>query len=135
MAAAPYTPPYSYGFASGLGEFSTNNANSDNKTFYYTSYSGYAGEGGVAYDGAGADTADDWLFSPELSLQEGLVYEISFLYKSSSYNKTNKFEVKAGTTATVDGMTMTISEPQVARSHTIFQQKPYGSLLLQQEIM
>ena len=43
MAAAPYTPPYSYGFASGLGEFSTNNANSDNKTFYYTSYSGYAG--------------------------------------------------------------------------------------------
>ncbi len=123
MAAAPYTPPYSYGFASGLGEFSTNNANSDNKTFYYTSYSGYAGEGGVAYDGAGADTADDWLFSPELSLQEGLVYEISFLYKSSSYNKTNKFEVKAGTTATVDGMTMTISEPQVCTQSYDFSTK------------
>lgn len=112
MAAAPYTPPYSYDFNSGLGEFTTDDANSDQKTFSYnTSYAGISVSNCVAYNGSGTtQAADDWLFSPQLSLEGGLVYEVSFYYKSSGTGKNNKIEVKAGATASVADMTMTVCE-------------------------
>lgn len=109
MAAAPYTPPYSYDFNSGLGEFTSLDSNGDGNTFKLTSYSGYNYSGGAFYDGTATQgSANDWLFTPELTLQSGLVYEMSFYCKTATDGKTNKLEIKAGSTKTAEGMTVNV---------------------------
>lgn len=109
MAAAPYAPPYSYDFNSGLGEFTSLDSNNDGNTFKLSSYSGYEYTGAAFYDGTATQgAADDWLFTPELTLQSGLIYEMSFYCKSGTSGKTNKVEVKAGTTKTAEGMTVNV---------------------------
>lgn len=103
MAAAPYTPPYSYDFNSGLGEFTSLDSNGDGNTFKLTSYSGYNYTGGAFYDGTATQgAADDWLFTPGLTLQSDLVYEMSFYCKTQTSGKTNKLEIKAGSTKTAE---------------------------------
>lgn len=111
MAAAPYTPPYSYDFNSGLGEFTSLDSNGDGNTFKLTSYSGYNYTGGAFYDGTATQgAADDWLFTPELTLQSDLVYEMSFYCKTQTSGKTNKLEIKAGSTKTAEGMTVNVMD-------------------------
>lgn len=59
---------------------------------------------GLKYQYHGSNAADDWLFSPALSLSAGKEYKIKYWLKESNPNK-EKFELYVGTTTNVSDYT------------------------------
>ncbi len=49
--------------------------------------------------------ADDWFFTPPLTMQAGLTYQLQFKYRSFSSAYVEALEVKIGSTATAAGQT------------------------------
>lgn len=84
--------------------FSTLDANQDGTTWYYFN----AGGQHLACGPYNNDTGnDDWLFTPPFHLTTGRVYNVKM--KARNYlapDYINTFEVKAGQSATVEGMTL-----------------------------
>lgn len=103
-AEAPYTPPFSEDFSSGLGEFTTAGTNPV-KTAQYQGFSG----AGLQYAGT-TEAADAWLFSPAFTLKADLVYKLTYKAKSNGSNTTNKVEWKVGNSASADAMTVNLGE-------------------------
>lgn len=100
-AEAPYTPPFSENFNSGMGEFTAAGDNPIKVLNYYGE--GYSN--GLQYAGSGSETADAWLFTPALTLKADLVYKLTYSVKITGSNTTNKIEWKAGNSASPDAMT------------------------------
>lgn len=103
-AEAPYTPPFSENFNSGMGEFTAAGDNPIKVLNYY-------GEGysdGLQYAGSASETADAWLFTPALALKADLVYKLTYSVKITGSNTTNKIEWKAGNSASPDAMTASL---------------------------
>lgn len=115
LAQQPYTPPYTESFEDGLGEFIAYDSNNDgNKIKANLNYGGgYDYSKGIYYVGTAESGADDWLFSPSLSLKSGMVYELTYYHKMPTSGKVNKVEWKVGTSADVSAMTISVGEPIV----------------------
>ncbi len=113
IAQQPYTPPFSESFEEGLGEFIAADGNNDgNKIKANLNYGGgYNYSKGVYYVDTSDNGADDWLFTPALSLKAGMVYELSYWYKLPDSGKTYKVEWKAGTSPETSAMGTAVAAP------------------------
>jgi hypothetical protein len=120
-ATAVATFPYTEGFESiPAGQalpcgFNILDANNDKATWAITKATPYAGTNALRYTSALANSvaANDWFFTPALTLAANTRYQLAFRYRgegiaptASSY--TEKLEVKAGPTATPAGQTTTL---------------------------
>ena len=64
----------------------------------------------INYTGSESDY-DEWLITPELSLEAGKAYIISMTFGTDSWFNASKAEVKAGDAPTAEAMTETVFEP------------------------
>lgn len=110
MAQTAVTPPFSASFDSGKGDFTMYDGNQDGNTIKTVSYSGYNYSNCLYYVGNADNAADEWLFTPALNLQAGLVYEMTYYYKLSSSGKTYSIQWNAGASADAAAMTVTEGE-------------------------
>ncbi len=113
------TPAYSPGFAAGnavapwstdfssINDFLTFTASpADNYSWQYDETSHRAK---LVYDTYNSVPGnDDWLISPPIMLQQGMLYPVSYLVSSYSDRYTQTVEIKAGTTPTPAGMTFDV---------------------------
>lgn len=106
-AEAPYTPPFSENFNSGMGEFTAAGTNPVKTLSYY----GYNNSSGLQYAGTTDAAADAWLFTPALNLKSGLIYKLTYKAKTTASGKTNKVEWKVGNAASADAMTTSLGDP------------------------
>ncbi|UOQ73908.1 T9SS type A sorting domain-containing protein [Hymenobacter cellulosilyticus] len=60
------------------------------------------------YNEDGATPGNDWFYTPPLLLRTGNRYQLSFKYRNSGSNYTEKLEVKYGTSASPAGQTATL---------------------------
>ncbi len=116
--------PFSETFDNGMGEFTYEDANNDGITFKTLGFYGYNYSNGLQYPGSATETANDWLFTPVMSLRAGYIYELSFRYKVTTSGSTQRIEWKAGTSAESAAMTVNIAE---AKEYTY----NYGSWALE----
>lgn len=100
-------PPYSVDFSTedDFKTFTTIDGNSNGKTWsYYKRYQRVR----LLYDSKKQN--DDWLITPGIKLEGGKAYLVSFdAYCDSDYPE--RIEVKAGTSATADAMTLVAINP------------------------
>ncbi|MCM1450875.1 MAG: choice-of-anchor J domain-containing protein [Clostridium sp.] len=101
----PYGAPFEVTFNSTsiFAEygFTVLDANEDNKTWTSTA-------SGARYPYSSANTGDDWLFTPQIKLEAGMVYEFSVNIAGSSSRYKEVFEVKYGMGNSVESMTYEI---------------------------
>lgn len=109
MALAAADLPLTESFDDGLGEFKTEDANKDGVTIKTLPYYGYNYTDGLQYVASPENDADDWLFTPELSLRKGYVYELTFQYKVTSSGTSNEIEWKAGPSAEASAMNVDVA--------------------------
>ena len=107
--------PLTESFDSGLGEFTVEDANHDGVTVKTLGFYGLNYSDGLQYAGSSANSADDWLFTPALSLRKGYVYELTYQYKVTSSGTTNRIEWKAGKEASSGAMNLAVAD---AREYT-----------------
>lgn len=101
VALGSIIPPYTNAFDNedSLAGFTIIDNNEDDNTWNW--YDGYAR---CKYN---SDIAmDDWLITPPIKLESGKYYEISINTRAQVSFYTEQIEVKYGTTATVEAMTM-----------------------------
>ena len=104
-AAEAVTPPCEFTFdSSELAQFSKIDANGDGKA--WTCFLGAA----VLW-GNTEMASDDWLISVPVNVVKGAKYKIKVNAKSASANDKQKFELMAGSEATVAAMTTTVIAP------------------------
>ncbi len=108
-------PPFTATFDDSLDGFTTIDANGDGRT--WMAHDGYARMG---YNPS--LSMDDWLISPALKLEAGKIYVISAQISAWHPNFPERLEIKAGRSATVEGMTITLLEPTVI--DYIFEENP-----------
>ena len=94
--------PYTFDFSQNLlDQFAVIDNNADGKTWIWSSANG------AYYGYSSANAADDYLITMPFNLKAGKSYNVIINAKNSgSYPE--KFEVKAGKEATVDGLTETV---------------------------
>lgn len=107
----PITPPFLAGFdeESEMALYNVVDVNGDGVTWTWEAPSlsnDFDGLVGTQRSENGA--ADDWIIMPAVNVRAGHVYEVSFRISGQSKYYTQKFEVKYGTTNSVDGMTETL---------------------------
>lgn len=96
-------PPHQFDFATdGLAGWGVFDSNDDGKTWY-------ANDNTARLLFADGVNQDDWLITPAILLEEGKSYPVSFEYFGQYYPE--RLEVKAGTSQTVEGMTITLAAP------------------------
>lgn len=76
-------------------------ANKDNKTWTATAT-------GARYTYNTSKNGDDWLFTPELRLEAGMIYPVTIVTNSYSASYPEKIEVKAGQGLTAAAMTLDV---------------------------
>ncbi len=81
------------------------NSNADAKTWNMGTLTPRSAPNNVAYSYNTAAAANDWLFTPPLSLTAGQSYRIRFWYRARSASYVEKLELKYGAAATAAGMT------------------------------
>ena len=79
--------------------------NGDEATWFYSPYDEAAN-----YRADAENDADDYLVTQALRLQAGKKYDVTVRVGANNYN-TERFEVVAGTSATADGLTVSVIEP------------------------
>ena len=102
IEAAPITAPYTGDFSQEgtIDDYGVIDANNDGKTWTWSaSYGAY-------YPYSSTNQADDYLILP-IKLEAGKNYNVT-VTAASSTSWAEKFEVKAGKTATVEGLSTTI---------------------------
>lgn len=93
--------PHIFDFSQNLLEwFQVIDNNADNKTWAWSE------SNGAYYGYSSTNAADDYLISLPFNLKAGTSYNVIVNAKSDGYPE--KFEVKAGKTATVEGLTETV---------------------------
>lgn len=93
--------PHIFDFSQNLLEwFQVIDNNADNKTWAWSE------SNGAYYGYSSTNAADDYLISLPFNLKAGTSYNVIVNAKSGGYPE--KFEVKAGKTATVEGLTETV---------------------------
>ena len=93
--------PHIFDFSQNLLEwFQVIDNNADNKTWSWSE------SNGAYYGYSSTNAADDYLISLPFNLKAGTSYNVIVNAKSDGYPE--KFEVKAGKTATVEGLTETV---------------------------
>lgn len=99
-------PPYSNEIDSetDVELFTTIDDNADGYCWEY--YSGYMRC--RAPTSSTYDSGDDWLITPGIKMQAGMVYELSFEFSCYNSARTQRIEVKCGSSATSTAMTETI---------------------------
>jgi hypothetical protein len=113
--------PYTEGFESiPVGQalpcgLTVLDANNDGATWAITKSTPNAGVNALRYTSAltGSVAANDWFFTPALTLAANTRYQLAFRYRGegiapTTSNYTEKLEVKAGATATPAGQTTTL---------------------------
>lgn len=105
VAVGSIIPPYTSDFGKdGLAGWTIIDANEDGKTWEISDQ-----EAKVTYNST--LSTDDWLISPQVKLQAGKSYTLSFNARGNSASFAEKFEVKAGAAPTVEGLTEQLVEP------------------------
>lgn len=104
LSLGSLVPPYEEHFdnADAFNTFTVINANGDDKTWSYSVNTARIGYG--SYD------HDDWLITPGIKLQKGLMYEVSFRAGAYSSSYPERIEVKYGKSATPAGLTSVLLE-------------------------
>lgn len=98
-------PPVAFDFATdGLTDWTIIDANKDGKEWLLDGNN-------VVMSFNISKPMDDWLITPALVLKGGKRYDFSLKASALSANHPERFEVKAGKTATVAGMTTPMLEP------------------------
>lgn len=82
-------------------------ANSDGYTWSSQTLNARSTPNTITYSYNVSSAANDWLFSPPLSMIAGNSYQVKFWYRVRSATYPEKLEVKWGSTATAAGMTST----------------------------
>lgn len=106
-AHAPVVPTYDVPYTNAIVSaddfdlFTVIDVNADSKTWTY-------GTSCAKFTYHGTNTGDDWLISPGLKLKTGSPYLLSYDLKTGSYPE--KYEIKMGTAATAEAMTITLAE-------------------------
>ena len=85
--------------------FTTIDANNDDNTWQWNS-SYYA-----CYKYHSSNPGDDWLISPPIQLQAGKQYNVIAEISGQGITFTERFEIKMGSQATVEGLTTTVIPP------------------------
>jgi len=101
--------PYTYVFnnSDALNGYTVIDANRDNKTWQM-----YAGDCAAAWYNS-TEAMDDWLITPPMRLNAGLVYPLSVETSCADNTTSERIEVKAGTKPTVEAMTISVLDPTV----------------------
>ncbi len=102
IEAAPITAPYTGDFSQEgtIDDYGVIDANNDGKTWTWSA------SNGAYYPYSSTNKADDYLILP-IKLEAGKNYNVT-VTAASSTSWAEKFEVKAGKTATVEGLSTTI---------------------------
>ena len=102
--AMPRDVPYIVSFSDGdvFDFFQVIDNNADGSTWSYSDY-----DEAAQYNADWENTADDYLVSQALRLQTGKQYDVTVRVAGNMYN-TEKFEVLAGTAATVEGLSIPV---------------------------
>lgn len=112
IEAAPITAPYTGDFSQEgtIDDYGVIDANNDGKTWTWSaSYGAY-------YPYSSTNQADDYLILP-IKLEAGKNYNVT-VTAASSTSWAEKFEVKAGKTATVEGLSTTIIPETTVQTST-----------------
>lgn len=105
--------PYTFDFSQNLLDlFGVIDNNADGKTWSWSA------SNGAYYPYSGTNDADDYLITLPFNLEASKTYNVIVAAKNTGY--VEKFEVKAGKTATVEGLTETIIPETVAESQKAF---------------
>ena len=105
--------PYTFDFSQNLLDlFGVIDNNADGKTWSWSA------SNGAYYPYSGTNDADDYLITLPFNLEASKTYNVIVAAKNTGY--VEKFEVKAGKTATVEGLTETIIPETVAESQEAF---------------
>lgn len=110
VGMGPFEPPYEELFedANSLDLFTVIDANGDNISW---SYSGWRENNAALLMTPYAGFADDWLISPALRLKGGNRYKVSANVRCQLDGSTEVFEMRYGTSPTVEGMTKELLSP------------------------
>lgn len=115
-SGAGVVPPYEQAFSdySSLETMTVVNAEAGSPA--WTRYSSYQVPvlytPAAGYNGTDGFSANDWLITPALALEEGYVYKFSFVTVGTT-GKTNTLEVKMGNGSDVAGLTTSVVGPIV----------------------
>lgn len=82
-------------------------ANGDGKTWKFNSSKG------TMYSYSNSKDADDWIFSPAIYLEAGKAYDFAAVARAYGDKYPEKIEIKMGTAANVESMTVTLVETTV----------------------
>ncbi|WP_311549133.1 choice-of-anchor J domain-containing protein [Prevotella nigrescens] len=109
--------PWTQEFTSeqALDHFTVIDANVDDQAFKFSNTA-------FAASCVRTQDADDWLLSPAIALKAGKTYQLSYTVSGESANATETYEVKLGTSKTVDALTKTIAAKTAAPSDFIDKQ-------------
>lgn len=109
-------PPYLNDFATSIGDMKVINTEEESPSFIFSSYGGNSWGGGVTYTGNANYSADDYLVSSGIEVNEGLVYTISFLYKNGASGTPYKVSVLKGDTE--DGLDEIIESKDLEQNYS-----------------
>lgn len=112
IKAAPITAPYTGDFSQEgtIDDYGVIDANNDGKTWTWSA------SNGAYYPYSSTNKADDYLILP-IKLEAGMNYNVT-VTAASSASWAEKFEVKAGKTATVEGLSTTIIPETTVQTNT-----------------
>ena len=112
IEAAPITAPYTGDFSQEgtIDDYGVIDANNDGKTWTWSA------SNGAYYPYSSTNKADDYLILP-IKLEAGKNYNVT-VTAASSTSWAEKFEVKAGKTATVEGLSTTIIPETTVQTST-----------------
>jgi len=81
------------------------NHNTDEKTWGNNEVNPKSSPNSMRYRYHDINSADDWFFSPGITLQKDTTYQVSFWYRTESATYPEKLEVKYGNSPSTTGMT------------------------------
>lgn len=84
--------------------WSTQNVNNDNRSWKVSGINPRSFPRAVRYKSNECQSANDWLFSPGIELQQGLQYRVKFWYRAATACGQEKLRVRFGQTANAAGM-------------------------------
>jgi subtilisin family serine protease len=104
ISAFPYTQNFDASSALPCG-WSVSNVNTDGSTWAVGTTNSRSAPNTMTYSYSATNAANDWFFTPPLTLVGGQSYRVRFWYRARSGSFPERLEVKWGNAATAAGMT------------------------------
>ena len=103
-----YEVPYTenFGSSASINDYTIIDGNNDGTTWRYNGMSG-----NVGYDWSMTNAADEWLITPAIVLEAGKTYIFTLKARSFTASMPERLEVKMGTAATAEAMTVNVIAP------------------------